>query len=55
MNILRFLNISKKKIEPSDTNYLILELLEEYNREHYKLFVLKNTKKLDIKKNNYIF
>jgi len=43
-----------KKIAPS-TNPLILEIIEEYNNELYKLEVLNTTKKIKTKKQNYSF
>ena len=44
-----------KKIAPNTTNYLILEIIEEYNKEIYKSKVLKDTKKINTKKLNYSF
>ena len=44
-----------KKIAPNNTNNLILEIIEEYNKELYKSKVLKDTKKIKTKKLNYSF
>ena len=44
----------KTKVSPT-TNILILEIVEEYNREIYKNQVLKQSTKQKIKKNNYSF
>jgi len=45
----------KTKVSPTTTNILILEIIEEYNREIYKNQVLKQSTKQKIKKNNYSF
>tara|TARA_B100001093_G_scaffold440183_1_gene440554 strand:- start:11 stop:166 length:156 start_codon:yes stop_codon:yes gene_type:complete len=48
-------NIFKSKKIAPNTNNLILEIVEEYNKELYKSKVLKETKKIKTKKLNYSF
>ena len=55
MNISFHKFFKKTKVSPTTNNNLILELLEEYNREIYKNQVLKQSTKQKIKKNNYSF
>tara|TARA_B100001094_G_scaffold293643_1_gene313672 strand:- start:84 stop:248 length:165 start_codon:yes stop_codon:yes gene_type:complete len=54
MNISIRKFFKKTKVSPR-INSLILELVEDYNKEIYKSSVLKKSNKTKIKKNNYSF